>query len=66
MGPWMTSQDFEVGTDRREHVRLTPIEPCPRFVCPFCPFEGDEMDMIDHAQDCGHIARMEDEGGIYA
>lgn len=62
MGPWMTSEDFRVGTDRREHTRLTPVEPSPHYTCPFCPFEGDEEAMIDHAQDCGHIARMDDEG----
>lgn len=62
MGPWMTSDSFEVLTDRREHLRLTPIEPCPHFVCPSCAFEGDEQAMIDHAMDCGHIARMADEG----
>lgn len=62
MGPWMTSAEFGVKTDRREYVRLTPMEPCPRFVCPYCPFEGDEAAMIDHALDCGHQARMNDEG----
>lgn len=60
MGPWMNSQGFTI--DRRAEVRLTPIEPCPHFHCPNCPFEGDEEAMIAHAMDCGHIALMVDEG----
>lgn len=64
MGPWMTSDNLGVTllTDRRESIRLTPVEPCPHYCCPFCPFEGDEAAMIDHAFDCGHMARMADEG----
>lgn len=62
MGPWMTADHFMVVTDRRKQPRHTPVLPCPHYVCPFCPFEGDEAAMADHALDCGHIARMADEG----
>lgn len=26
------------------------------YVCPSCPFEGDEESMIEHAQIIGHVA----------
>lgn len=58
--PAMMSEQFHIGFNRRQVEH--PAPPSPHFKCPHCPFEGDEMDMIDHAQDCGHIALMMDEG----
>lgn len=63
MGPWMTSDNLRVTllTDRRESIRLTPLEPCPHYRCPSCPWEGDEMGMINHALAYGHQARVVEE-----
>lgn len=47
--------------DRRQQTQ-TVVVPSSHYRCPYCPFEGDESDMIQHAMDCGHIARMADEG----
>lgn len=38
-------------------VSPCPVIPCPHYACPYCPWEGDEMGMINHAQDCGHLAQ---------
>lgn len=48
--------------DRRQPTMRPVIMPSGHYTCPYCPFKGDEQAMIDHAMDCGHIARMDDEG----